>query len=192
MPSPRVALIEDSRIRYLAVAQGAGALLGLIAARGWAAIAPGVIGPLGMSVALAYLCLAFVASLLLWHRQPVGIPLSLVVQVPQIFVVLDPGATFYFLAGLFARLCLSADGISLGVGGGGVAEATALYGPVPGRLGSDFHLTFTQRFQPPTGATRYCLNILGALISLRLMREWAREDGASSEGRPAHDESPAA
>src|SRR5687768_7075628 len=140
-----------------------------------------------MSVALAYLSLASVASLLLWRRHPVGIPLSLVVQIPQIFVLLDAGATFYFLAGLYARLCLSADGISLGFGGGGVAEATALYGSIPGRLGTDFHLAFTHRFQPPTGATRYCLNILAAVISLWLMREWTREDEARVDLLPNGD-----
>ena len=145
-----------------------------------------------MSIALAYLSLAAVASLLLWRRHHVGIPLSLVVQIPQIFVLLDPEATFYFLAGFYARLCLSADAISLGFGGGGVAEATAFYGPVPGRLGTEIHLAFTHRFQPPTGATRYCLNVLAALTSLWLMREWTHGAGASSDGRPVRTESPAA
>ena len=171
-----LAFIQDSRFRYLAIAQGLGAILGLLGTRFWAALAPGVVSTLALALALAYFSLAVFASFLLWRRHPLGIPLSLIVQVPQVVAILDPEGSFYFLVGLHTRLCLSADGISVGVGGGGVAEATAILGLVPGRLGADFQLTFTHRFQPPTGAGRYCLNVLAAIVSIWLMREWTRGD----------------
>jgi hypothetical protein len=166
------------------MAQGVGALLGFFGARAWGALAPGVVSAVAMSLALAYFSIAAFASFLLLRRHPLAIPFSLVVQVPQILIILDPGATFYFLAGLYARICISADAIALGFGGGGVAEATALYGPIPGRLGIDFNIAFSHGFQPRTGATRYCVNILAAVVSVWLMREWTRDERASVESRP--------
>lgn len=177
--------MTDAWRLYLAAAQVAGGATGLLGLRVWEAVGQGGLPPAAALLAALYFALSVVAGLLLWRRHPAGVPLSLAVQLPQIAVAVGPpDMSLILLAGAYVRVLLPGSGFGIGVGAGGLCDATVLTGPLLGHVGASIDVGFRQRLVRGEGFRAYGVNLLALVAAWKLARAWTSEPAEGSIGDP--------
>jgi len=161
--------------RYLAVAQIAGGVAGFLGLRVWQVLNAGGLWPVAGLVAALYFALCIVAGLLLWRRHPAGVPLSLAIQLPQVLVVIGPETNLLLLAGPYLRALVPGSGFSVGIGAGGLCDASLLTGPIAGHVGSSLDLGFRQYLVRGEEFRAYGINVLALVGAWKLARVWLAE-----------------
>ena len=185
--------MTDAWRRYLAAAQVAGGAAGFLGLRVWETVGRGGLPPAAGLLAALYFALSVVAGLLLWRRHSAGVPLSLAVQLAQIAVAVGPpDARLILLAGAYVRVLLPGSGFGIGVGAGGLCDATVLTGPLLGHVGASLDVGFRQRLVRGEDFRAYGVNLLALIAAWKLMRAWTAESGERPVGDPRDDPSAAA
>lgn len=167
--------MTDAWRRYLAAAQIAGGAAGFFGLRVWQALDPHGLPPVAGALAALYFALSVAAGVLLWRRHPAGVPLSLAVQLPQVVVVIGPEANLLVLAGAYVRALLPGSGFGLGIGAGGLFDATLLTGPVAGHVGMSLDAGFRQYLMRGESFRAYGINALALAAAWKLARAWTTE-----------------
>ena len=176
--------------RYLAAAQVAGGIAGFVGLRLWQTFdAPGL-PPAAAALAALYFALSVAAGFLLWRRHPAGVPLSLAVQVPQIFAAIGPDANLLLIAGPYLRVLLPGSGFGIGMGAGGLCDASLLTGPVAGHVGASLDVWFRQQLMRGEAFHAYGVNALALVAAWKLARVWLAEPGEQSDAAAADISAP--
>ena len=184
--------MTDAWRRYLAAVQIAGGLAGFVGLRIWQLPGAPRLSLAAAALAALYFSLSIVAGLLLRRRHPAGVPLSLAVQLPQIFVLLGPESNLLVLAGPYLRVLLPGSAFGVGVGGGGLCDATLFTGPFAGHVGVSLDVGVRQYLVRREEFRAYGVNVVAAVSTWTLMRAWTAEPAevATSEAAPSELSAP--
>jgi hypothetical protein len=157
--------------QVIGVSQVLGAAAGIVGLRFGAALIPASVATAPLVVASSYFLLALAAGLLLLWRRPLGVPLSLAVQAPQVLSVIVGGQGLHFLAGPFAGFAVGGTGLRLSLAGGGLAIATAFTGAPPWMPGTHLDFGIAYRTDNPEALT-FGVNVFAILACAQLWRAW--------------------
>jgi hypothetical protein len=114
----REALMNEKRMRLLAIMEIAGGLLAILGIALDVGLAPQLLPPWNIPLATIFALLAISAGVLLLARDSRGIPLSLLTQGLQI-VSISAGGRYTALAGIKISIVIASTGAALLLEGGG-------------------------------------------------------------------------
>ena len=173
--------MSDSWRRYLAAAQVGGGIAGVVGLRLWQTFDAQRLPPVAAALAALYFALNVAAGSLLWRRYPVGVPLSLAVQLPQIFAAIAPDANLLLLTGPYLHVLLPGSGFGIVAGAGGLCDVSLLTGPVPRHLGAWLDVWFRQYLAPGEEFRAYGVNLVALVAAWKLARVWLAQPVASEQ-----------